>query len=320
MKFCGECGAPFKYRCPRCGFDNPPRFKFCGECGSPLVAQPRPPVSSSKFQVSSSQSPAPNTQPPISYTPPHLAERIRAEQAAMEARAASDGERKTVTALFADIKGSMDLIEDLDPEEARAIIDPAIQLMMDAVHRYEGYVVQYTGDGIFALFGAPIVQMRQGLAAWRAAGAEMQQSQALALLAEVYGEVGQAEEGLAEALAVVDKNGEHYYEAELYRLKGELSLQSRQVKDKSKTSQDKSEVRSPESEVEECFWKAIELARRQQAKSLELRAVMSLSRLWQQQGKTAEAQRMLAEIYSWFTEGFDTVDLQEAKALLDELA
>ena len=93
---------------------------------------------------------------PASYTPPHLAERIRAEQAALEARGATDGERKTITALFADLKGSTALIEGLDPEEARAIIDPALQLMMDAVHRYEGYVAQALGDGIFALFGAPI--------------------------------------------------------------------------------------------------------------------------------------------------------------------
>ena len=99
---------------------------------------------------------APSTQPPISYTPSHLAERIRAEQAALEARGATDGERKTITALFADLKGSTALIEGLDPEEARAIIDPALQLMMDAVHRYEGYVAQALGDGIFALFGAPL--------------------------------------------------------------------------------------------------------------------------------------------------------------------
>jgi hypothetical protein len=79
----------------------------------------------------------------------------------------------------------------------------------------------------------------------------------------------------------------------------------------------KSEVRSPESEAEVCFLKAIEVARKQQAKSLELRAVMSLARLWQQQDKKTEAQQMLEEIYNWFTEGFDTADLQEAKALLD---
>src|SRR5262249_6660852 len=94
------------------------------------------------------------TQAPASYTPPHLAERIRAEQAALEARGLADGERKTITALFADLKGSTALIEGLDPEDARAIIDPALQLMMDAVHRYEGYVAQALGDGIFALFGA----------------------------------------------------------------------------------------------------------------------------------------------------------------------
>src|SRR5262249_10706056 len=93
---------------------------------------------------------------PVSYTPEHLAERIRAEQAAMEARNTPEGERKTITALFADLKGSTALIEGLDPEEARAIIDPALQIMMDAVHRYEGYVAQALGDGIFALFGAPI--------------------------------------------------------------------------------------------------------------------------------------------------------------------
>jgi predicted ATPase/class 3 adenylate cyclase len=99
---------------------------------------------------------APSALRPITYTPRHLAERILAEQAALEARGAPDGERKTITALFADIKGSMDLLEDLDPEEARQLIDPALKLMMDAVHRYEGYVAQSLGDGIFALFGAPI--------------------------------------------------------------------------------------------------------------------------------------------------------------------
>ena len=98
----------------------------------------------------------PQAQSPSTYTPPHLAERIRAEQQAMESRGAANGERKTITALFADLKGSTALIEGLDPEDARAIIDPALQLMMDAVHRYDGYVAQALGDGIFALFGAPI--------------------------------------------------------------------------------------------------------------------------------------------------------------------
>jgi predicted ATPase len=168
-----------------------------------------------------------------------------------------------------------------------------------------------------------IAQMRQGLAAFRATGAEIQRTYFLALLAEAYGKGGQATEGLplvAEALATADRTGERFYEAELYRLKGELSLQSKPGEDKSKTSQDESEVRSPESEAEACFWQAIEIARRQQAKSLELRATMSLAWLWQQQGKQKEAHQMLAEIYNWFTEGFDTKDLQEAKALLEELS
>jgi len=161
-----------------------------------------------------------------------------------------------------------------------------------------------------------IAQMRQGLGAFRATGAEMIQPYFLALLTEAYGKTGQVEEGLnllAEALAVVDQIEERFYEAEIYRLKGELTLKSIV-----KTSQNKSQV-SLGSEAEECFQKAIEVARQQQAKSLELRAVMSLSRLWQQQGKKSEARQMLAEIYGWFTEGFDTKDLQEAKALLQEL-
>ena len=106
--------------------------------------------------ASASDSTQPQPQPPASYTPPHLAERILAEQAAMESRGSADGERKTITAVFSDLKGSTAFIEGLDPEEARAIIDPALQIMMDAVHRYDGYVAQALGDGIFALFGAPI--------------------------------------------------------------------------------------------------------------------------------------------------------------------
>jgi class 3 adenylate cyclase/predicted ATPase len=157
-----------------------------------------------------------------------------------------------------------------------------------------------------------ITQLRQGLAAWQAIGTVTLTPYYRALLAEAYGKRGQAEEclaGLAEALAAVDKTGERFYEAELYRLEGELTL--------------KSKVQGPRSKIEEAeeyFERAIEIARQQQAKSLELRAVMSLSRLWQQQGKKAEAHRKLAEIYSWFTEGFETKDLQEARALLEELS
>jgi len=147
-------------------------------------------------------------------------------------------------------------------------------------------------------------------------------------LAEGYvkaGQVGEGERVLAEALEFVEKTGERAYEAELYRLKGTLTLQSQaslgQVSDKSQASQDMSAVPNPQAQAdaEACFLKAIDIARHQSAKSLELQATMSLARLWQQQGKKAEARQMLAEVYNWFTEGFDTKDLQEAKALLEEL-
>jgi predicted ATPase len=133
-----------------------------------------------------------------------------------------------------------------------------------------------------------------------------------ALLAEAQGRGGQAGEGLAvlgEALAIADKNEERFYNTELYRLKGELTL-------KAKVQGSKSTVE----EAEESFWKAVEIARRQSAKSLELRAVISLARLWQQQGKKNEAHQMLSKLYGWFTEGFDTRDLQDAKRLIEELA
>jgi predicted ATPase len=167
--------------------------------------------------------------------------------------------------------------------------------------------------------------------------AQMRQMRApfmFALLAEAHGKVGQVEEGLAvlaEALTEADKNGMRISEAELYRVKGTLTLRSKtslnQVWDKSQVDRDNFGVPSPQhptsstqAEAEACFLKAIGIARKQQAKSLELRAVMSVSRLWQQQGKKDEARQMLAEIYGWFSEGFDTKDLQEAKVLLEELA
>ena len=136
-KFCGECGAPLNARCASCGAENEPTEKFCGNCGVALAG---------KVQAGSVKAPA--------IQPPSPEIRVGPEQP--DAAAVIDGERKTVTALFADIKGSTELMEDLDPEEARAIIDPALKLMIEAVRRYDGYVVQSTGDGIFALFGAPV--------------------------------------------------------------------------------------------------------------------------------------------------------------------
>jgi class 3 adenylate cyclase/tetratricopeptide (TPR) repeat protein len=169
-----------------------------------------------------------------------------------------------------------------------------------------------------------IALMQQGLAAQRATGMEMARTGFLTMLAAAYGRVGLVEEGLAvvvEALTVVDNTGERVSEAGLYVLKGWFTLQKLSVAGgQLSVPNPQSATPNPQAKAEEYFLKAIEIARRQQAKLLELRAVMSLSRLWQQQGKKAEAHRMLSEIYNWFTEGFDTKDLQEAKALLEELS
>jgi predicted ATPase len=166
-----------------------------------------------------------------------------------------------------------------------------------------GWALAYHGQGVEG-----IEEIRQGLAAYQTTGAELGRPWFLALLAEAYGKAGQAEEGLhvvAEALAAAANIGEGFFEAEQYRLKGELllacSLENQTV-------------------AESCLHQALDSARRQEAKSLELRAAVSLSRLWQQQGKRAEARDLLAPIYGWFTEGFDTADLQEAQALLEALS
>jgi predicted ATPase len=162
-----------------------------------------------------------------------------------------------------------------------------------------------------------IAQIRQGMADWRATGAEIAWPLWLAFLAEAYGKAEQAAEGLtalAEAQALVHKTEERFWEAELHRLTGELLLAQEDTQHQAKGTGQKLE------EVETCFRQALDIACHQQAKSLELRAAMSLSRLWQHQGKQAEAHALLAPIYNWFTEGFDAADLQEAKALLDELA
>src|SRR2546425_1267351 len=134
IKFCGNCGAALHFRCGACGFENQPGIKFCGECGQSLGELPKP-------------SATPN---PRSYTPKHLAEKI------LTSRSALEGERKQVTVLFADLKGSMDLSESIDPEEWHKIMERFFQILTDGIHRFEGTVNQYTGDGIMALFGAPI--------------------------------------------------------------------------------------------------------------------------------------------------------------------
>jgi len=139
-KFCGSCGLALAARCTACGHPNPPTNRFRGECGGGLTQAAQ---ASPGARASSSTSPQ-------SYTPRHLAEKILATRAALE------GERKQVTVLFADVKGSTELIQGLDPEAARTLLDGNVTVMMQAVHRYEGMVNHILGDGIMALFGAPI--------------------------------------------------------------------------------------------------------------------------------------------------------------------
>jgi class 3 adenylate cyclase len=139
MAFCGRCGARLAVLCPSCGFANPEGFTFCGKCGTRVAEAPAPPLQGS-----------PGFTSPQSYTPQHLAEKILTSKSALE------GERKQVTVLFADLKGSMELLADRDPEEAGKLLDPVLARMMEAVHRYEGTVNQVMGDGIMALFGAPV--------------------------------------------------------------------------------------------------------------------------------------------------------------------
>ncbi len=174
IRFCEECGAKLEQACPSCGAAVPPDRKFCGACGQALTVAPHP---------------APKFGSPQSYTPKHLAEKILTSKSALE------GERKQVTVLFADLKGSMELLADRDPEEARKLLDPVLEHMMEAVHRYEGTVNQVMGDGIMALFGAPLAHEDHAVRACYAAlrmqervsryGDEVQRSQGIPLTIRV---------------------------------------------------------------------------------------------------------------------------------------
>src|SRR5262245_46669268 len=135
QKFCDECGERLASPCPACGAASAPGQRFCGECGARLAGAP---AETSRFGSLRE------------YTPGHLAERI------LTSRASLEGERKQVTILFADMKGTVELLADRDPEEVRKLLDPVLEHMMAAVHRYEGTVNQVMGDGIMALFGAPL--------------------------------------------------------------------------------------------------------------------------------------------------------------------
>src|SRR5262252_9411275 len=146
--FCLGCGARFGSSCGSCGNELPPGSRFCNKCGTPVALE-----SPGQSRFSS----------PESYTPLHLAQKILTSKSALE------GERKHVTVLFADLKGSMELLADRDPEEARKILDPVLERMMEAVHRFEGTVNQVMGDGIMALFGAPLAHEDHAIRACYAA-------------------------------------------------------------------------------------------------------------------------------------------------------
>ncbi len=154
-KFCEECAAPLARVCANCGAQLSPTGKFCSECAHP-AGQVTP-------------SPSPRFSAPEAYTPKHLAEKILTSKSALE------GERKQVTILFADLRGSMELLADRDPEDARRLLDPVLEHMMEAVHRYEGTVNQVMGDGIMALFGAPLAHEDHAVRACYA-GLRMQES------------------------------------------------------------------------------------------------------------------------------------------------
>jgi len=159
-----ECGQPLAAACPRCGFPAEPGARFCGGCGQPVAAPgPAPSTTADRFAS------------PGAYTPPHLAEKIRT------ARGAVEGERKQVTVLFADVKGSLELLADRDPEDARRVLDPVLALMMEAVHRYEGTVNQVLGDGVMAIFGAPVAHENHAVRAAFAALRIQDETRRLAL-------------------------------------------------------------------------------------------------------------------------------------------
>ena len=198
-----------------------------------------------------------------------------------------------------------------EEQAAREVADSCVAL--SAEHRFPqwlGMARIYGGSTLAALgkMDEGLAEIREGLSAYRATGAGAERPTFLALLAEVYWRRGAWQDGhaaVSEALDIIAENGECAYEAELHRIRGELVL-----------------GRSPadQGEAEASFQRAREIARSQSARSWELRAATSLARLWRRQGKREEARGLLGEAHAWFTEGFDTADLKEAKALLDELS
>jgi predicted ATPase len=224
------------------------------------------------------------------------------------------------------------ILHQLRREERRAQEFAEAAIAVSSEHGLALYQAMATITRGWALIGQrreeeAIEQMRQGIAVHQATGAEVMRPHFLGLLAEALGQARQAEEGLRvleEALEAAHRNGDRCYLAELYRIKGELLLMQATNRGVSRAATGGNTVVEAEppmvAQAEGCFDQSIKIAQRQKAKSLELRAVMSVARLYRKQGKQEEAQGLLTEIYDRFTEGFDTKDLREAKALLDELS
>jgi len=236
-----------------------------------------------------------------------------------------DAERRQLTILFTDLVGSTKLSGQLDAEDYREVVRAYQTTCSEVIERFDCHIAQTLGDGLLIYSGYPVAHendaeraIRVGLGildAIQTLNERLDQEKGIRLAVRVgihtgpvvVGEIGAGTRQcvLETTLALVDKTGERYYEAELHRLKGQLLLQQ-----------------SPDNhtEAESCFHQAISIAQNQSAKSWELRAATSLARLWQSQYKREESRELLSEIYHWFTEGHDTADLIDAKTLLDELA
>lgn len=208
----------------------------------------------------------------------------------------------TWAAVFHQMLGEVQATSELAERAITLSVEQGFALFLGVVVTLQGWAQAQAGQ-----IEEGIIQMRQGIKDLRATGAELWLTNAFALLAEAYGQKGQFDKGLMaldEALGFVDKHEERWWEAELYRLRGELLLLQGVA----------------DNVIENDFRRAIDIARKQKAKSLELRATMSLIQLWHSRGKQLEARQLLAEIYDWFTEGFDSVDLKKAAKLLRKLS
>ncbi len=325
--FCAECGARMEQACSACGTTNPPNSKFCRKCGKRLAA--------ADPQLARTRAAAIETS--VRINPDGSSEQLQ-------------GERKTVTALFADIKGSTELMEDLDPEDARAIIDPALTLMMEAVHRYGGYIVQSTGDGIFALFGAPVAHEDHPQRALYAALRLQEELKRYSAKVVADGSTPiQGRVGINTGEVVVRSIQTGAGQVEYTPIGHTTNLASRMQSAAPVGSIAVSEntrrlcegyfilkalgatrvkgVTEPVNIYEVTGLGPLR-TRLQRAVGRGLtkfvgreREMEALKHAAEQakQGQRDEALMMLAEIYGWFTEGFDTADLIDAKALLDEL-